>query len=87
MCAFQSPVRFQRWNCTRRFGIYPFLDACCSIVGKFPTMELYVAFWGVPILGCVPMVFGKLLSLGCWSYLLICQEIFELIPVLYFPVE
>ena len=57
------------------------------VAGKVPTMELYVEFWDIPIPGCVPTVFGKLLGLGSWSALSFCQEILELIPVLCLLVE
>ena len=58
-----------------------------SIADKVPTMELYAAFWVIPIPGCVPIVFEKLLNLECWFFLSFCQEIFELIPVLCMPIE
>ena len=57
------------------------------VAGKVPMTELYAEFWDMPILGCVPIVFEKLLSLGCWPRLSFCQDIVDLIPVLCFPVE
>ena len=63
------------------------LNLCFSVIGRVPTTELYAAFWDVPIPRCVSIVFGKLLNLGFWSYLLFCQEILELIPVLCLPVQ
>ena len=52
------------------------LNARFSVVGKVLTMKLYVVFWDIPILGCVPLVFKKLLSLGCWFCLSFFQESF-----------
>ena len=46
------------------------LNACILVTGKVLVKELYAAFWDIPIPRCVPLVFEKLLSLGCWSYLL-----------------
>ena len=63
------------------------LNARFSVTGKVPTTESYMAFWDIPIPRCVPIVFGKLLSLGCWSCLSFCQEILKLIPVLCLSVE
>ena len=40
------------------------LDACFSIVDKVLMTELYATFWDIPIPGYIPIVFGKLLSLG-----------------------
>ena len=58
-----------------------------SVASKVPVTELYTEFWDIPILGCVPLVFGKLLDLGCWFCLSFCQEILELISVLCLPIE
>ena len=63
------------------------LNARFSGADKVPMTELYTAFWDIPIPRCIPLVFKKLLSLGCWSYLLFCQEILKLIPVLCLPVK
>ena len=63
------------------------LNARFLVVNKVATMESYAAFWDIPIPGCVPMVLGKLLSVGCWFCLSICQEILELIPVLCLPIK
>ena len=63
------------------------LNGNFSAIGKVPTTELYVAFWDIPIPGCILIVFGKLLSLWCWSCLSFCHEILELIPVLCLFVE
>ena len=62
-------------------------DAYFSAVVKVPAMELYVVFRDIPIPGCVSIVLGELLSLGCWSRLSFCQEILVLIPILCLPVE
>ena len=43
-----------------------------SIADKVSTTELYATFWVIPIPGCVPIVFEKLLNLGCWSCLSFC---------------
>ena len=41
------------------------LNACFSVAGKVLVKDLYAVFWDIPIPRCVPLVFGKLLSLGC----------------------
>ena len=63
------------------------LNARFSIAGKVLATELYAEFWDIPIPGCVPTIFGKLLSLGSLSCLSFCQEILELILILCFPIE
>ena len=63
------------------------LNARFSAAVKVPMTELYSVFWDIPIPRCVLIVLGKLLSLGCWSFLSFFQEILELIPVLCLPVE
>ena len=45
------------------------LNARFSIAGKVQATELYIAFWDISIPRCDPLVFGKPLSLGCWSCL------------------
>ena len=81
------PFSISLWVLLSILFIRIVLNTRFSVAGKAPTMELYAGFWDVPIPGCIPIVFEKLLSLRFWSCLLLCQEILELIPVLCLPIK
>ena len=82
-----GPFSISQWVFTFDFVCKDCLKERFSVASKVPVTELYTEFWDIPILGCVPLVFGKLLDLGCWFCLSFCQEILELISVLCLLIE